>query len=269
MNPMKGSHLIGSRRMPWAILFAALLLAASVPAAFAQQASAGAPTADLVAGMVAFDKAWIPVLALSNQDKPAAARKAMAVLDAQWAAFYRSFGARFPEADWAQGVERTGAVLANASALLSKGDLPGAHAALEEVRDTWVRLRESRSIPYYVDYLNRYHESMEAVTAVTAGRTPATLGDEQIVQVRALLPEARKRWEATVSASFDAAAYGFSAAKAESLRAAEQAVLQGIARVEQALQKADREAIILAVEAMKPAFTKTFLLFGNFEGLAG
>ncbi len=222
-----------------------------------------------MAGMVAFDRAYIPALALSNQNKPEAARKAMTILDEQWAAFSRSFGARFPEPDWRQGVERTGAVFAEAGALLQKGDLPAAHEALEEVRDIWVHLREGRSIPSYVDYLNRYHESMEEVAAVTSGRTPATLGDAQIAQIRSLLPKARERWEAAVGASFDPALHGFSAAKTASLRAAEQAVLDGIVQVELALQKADRGAIIRAVDAMKPAFTKTFLMFGNFDGLGG
>jgi hypothetical protein len=266
----------GRERAPWnghtrasrVIVLAALLFAGAASAALAQQPGGGS-TAELVAGMVAFDKAYIPVLALSNQNKPDASLKAMAVLGAQWTSFSTRFAALYPEADWTQGVDRTDAVLAAAEALLKKGDLPGAHAALEEVRDIWVHLRERRSIPYYVDYLNRYHEGMEAVTGVTSGLTAASLGDEQIARVRALLPEARQRWEAAVAASFDAAAYGFSAARVESLRTAQQAVLQGIGQVERALQKGDREAIIRAVEAMKPAFTKTFLMFGDFQGLGG
>jgi len=253
---------------PWAKPFSVLLLLVAASGAFAQQ-SGGGSTTELVAGMVRFDKAYIPVLALSNQNKPDASLKAMAVLNAQWKSFASRFAALYPEADWKQGVDRTGAVLAAAEALLKKGDLPGAHAALEEVRDTWVHLRERRSIPYYLDYLNRYHESMEAVTGVTSGLTTASLGDAQIARVRSLLPEARQRWEAAVAAAFNAAAYGFSATGAESLRTAQQAVLQGIGLVEQALQKGDREAIIRTVEAMKPAFTKTFLMFGDFQGLGG
>jgi hypothetical protein len=269
MNTITTARSLSRPKALGVLLLSLLLLVGAASGALAQQAAEGGSPAELVAGMVAFDRAYIPVLALSNQNKPDASLRAMTVLDDQWLSFSRKFAARYPEAGWKQGVERTGAVLAASRALLKKGDLAGAHAALEEVRDIWVRLRESVSIPYYVDYLNRYHESMEEVTAVTSGRTPATLGEAQIEQLRSLLPEARRRWEAAVGADFDASMYGFSAARVESLRTAEQAVLQGIGQVAQALLKGDREVIIRTVEAMKPAFTKTFLMFGDFERVGG
>ncbi len=161
--------------------------------------------------------------------------------------------------------ERTTAVLLRSEELLNKGDLAGAHAALEEVRDIWVGLRSQRSIPYYVDYLNRYHESMENVTAVTAGRTADTVDEAQVQQVAALLPEARARWTATLAAPFAASTYGFSVAKADELRKGEQAVLDGISAVQQALQGGDRGALVRTVEAMKSVYTKTFLMFGDFD----
>jgi len=36
-------------------------------------------------------------------------------------------------------------------------------------------------------------------------------------------------------------------------------------QVEEALRTGDREALIRTVEAMKPVFTKTFLMFGDFD----
>ncbi len=250
-----------SRRM---LALTAIFLAAAfgVPA---ESSAADNATADLVAGMVTFDRAYIPVLALSSQNKLDASRKAIEILKEQWSVFAGQFGDRYPEADWKQGFERTAVILVRSADLLKTGDLAGAHAALEEVRDVWVDLRERRSIPYYVDYLNRYHESMENVTAVTAGRTGATLEEAQVRQVAALLPEARAKWEATLAAPFNAAAYGFAAGKADELRKAEQAVLDGIGAVGQALLTGDRDALARTVEAMKPAYTKTFLMFGDFD----
>lgn len=255
---------INHRRLPARSLALAILVAAAsgLPA---EQSAQGTPAAELVAGMVAFDRAYIPVLALSNQNKPEASRKAMTILKEQWSFFAKEFGGRYPEADWRQGFARTDAILARSEELLKNNDLAGAHGALEGVRDIFTGLRERRSIPYYVDYLNRYHESMEAVSGITAGRTAATLEDDQVGQVSALLPEARSRWAATLDAPFDATVYGFPAAKAEQLRTAEQAVMQGIRQVEQALLNGDGEALIKAVEGLKPAFTRTFLMFGDFD----
>jgi hypothetical protein len=249
--------------MVWSMALA--LLAAGASSLPAEQSVRGAPVAELVAGMVAFDRAYIPALALSNAAKPEAALKAMTILKDQWSIFARQFGSRFPEAEWKQGFERTAVVLDRSEELVRMGDLPGAHVALEEVRDIFVSLRDRQSIPYYVDFLNRYHESMEEVTAVTAGLTAGTLEEKQVQQVGALLPEARRKWQATLDAPFDAGVYGFPVARADELRKAEEAVLLGIGRVEQALRSADREALVRTVEAMKPVFTKTFLMFGDFE----
>jgi hypothetical protein len=248
--------------------FFTLALVIWVVAAFllpAQQSMAGESPTELAAGLVAFDRAYIPVLALSNQNKPDAARLAMAILKEQWSSFSRQYREFYPEPDWRKGFDRTAAILARSEELLRNGDLPGAHAALEEVRDLWMGMRERRSIPYYIDFLNRYHESMEEVTGVAAGRTAATLEEARVRQVESLLPEARRRWEQTLAAPFDPALFGFSADKAEKLRQAEQAVLQGIGQAELALGSGDREALLRALEAMKPSFTKTFLMFGDFD----
>jgi hypothetical protein len=189
----------------------------------------------------------------------------MAILKEQWSSFSGQFRDLYPEPDWTQGFDRTAVILARSAELLQKGDLADAHAALEEVRELWMGMREQRSISYYIDFLNRYHESMEEVTGVTAGRTAATLEDVQVLQVETLLPEARRRWEQTLATPLDAAVYIFSADKAAELRQAEQAVLRGIGQVEQALRSGDRGALVRAVDAMKPTFTKTFLMFGDFD----
>jgi hypothetical protein len=257
------TRTIERRAFSWSLALALMVAAATVLPA--EQVSRGAPTAELVAGMVAFDKAYIPVLALSNQNKPEASLKAMTILKSQWADFSRRFAASYPEADWTRGFDRTAAVLLRAEEQLKKGDPAAAHIVLEEVRDIFVELRAARSIAYYVDFLNHYHGSMEEVTAVTAGRTAAAVGQDQVRSVGSLLPVARAKWEATLAAPFDAAAFGFSAARVEELKKAEQAVLQGIGQVEKALETGDREALVRTVEAMKPVFTRTFLMFGDFE----
>ncbi len=176
------------------------LTAIFLAAAFGVPAESSAvdnATADLVAGMVAFDRACIPVLALSNQSKADASRMAMEILKEQWSVFAGQFGARYAEADWKERFERTTVVLVRSEELLKNDELAGAHASLKEVRGIWVDLRERRSVPYYVDYLNRYHESMENVTAATAGRTATTLEEAQVRQVAfPFLPAATGRLRA-------------------------------------------------------------------------
>jgi hypothetical protein len=245
----------------WILVLAFLLSAAGL---FAEQPPLGASTEELVAAMVALDRAYIPALALSNQDKPEASAKALDVLKKTWASFEERFANAYPQADWRQGLQGVSAAIASAEKLEAKGDLGGAHTTLEEVRAIFSRLREERAVPYYIDYLNRYHERMEEVTGVTAGTSPSALTETQVRQVAALLPAAREAWEATLAARFDAALHGFTTARAQELQAAEQAVLRGIDKAAQAVKAGDHEAIVSAVAAMKPTFTRTFLMFGDF-----
>jgi hypothetical protein len=262
LQPMKTRTAFAVRPSRSWILGLAFLLAAA--GLFAEQPPLGASTEELVTAMIALDRAYIPALALSNQDKPEASAKALGVLKEKWSSFSQRFSGAYPQADWRQGFEGVAAAIATAERLEAKGDLGAAHAALEDVRGIFSRLREERAIPYYIDYLNRYHERMEEVTAVTAGTSPAALTESQVHQVAALLPAARESWEATLAARFDAALHGFTPARAQELQAAEQAVLRGIEKAAQAVTAGDREAIVGAIAAMKPAFTRTFLMFGDF-----
>jgi hypothetical protein len=253
------THINGfPRRFDMAPFIAAvfLLIAAALPA---ETAPDGPRVNELLAGMIAFDRAYIPALALSNQDKREASRKALAILEAEWGIFEKRFALAYSGEDWRVGFEQAGLALRRAVDSETDGDLAGTHAALEDIRGILLRLRGSRSIPYYLDYLNRYHEIMESI--ITASGEPAGSAG----RLDSFLPEARREWESAIAAPFDVALYGFGTARAAELRGAELAVLDGIGMVEKARADGNRDVLVASVQRMKPAFTRVFLMFGDFE----
>jgi hypothetical protein len=233
-------------------------------------ASAASPlaAASLTDAMASFDRAYIPVLALTSQGKAEAAAGAMTILKAEWPDWVRENSAAYPDAGWALAIERVGRIISTAEGLIAKADLAGAHEALEEVRAIFMAQRDARAIPYYVDGLNHYHTAMEGLLAVTAGKSAGGLTADDLAKLASLLPEARALWTRAQEARFDAAIYGFSAARTQELQRTMEATLASIDAVDRAVKGADAEAVLKAVEGLKPAFTKAFLMFGDFEGLS-
>lgn len=238
----------------WAIAAAAVLLAAAPLSA-----------ATVTDAMVSFDKAYIPVLALTSQGKADAAAKAMSILEALWPDWVKANANAYADAGWSRDIERIGQIIGRTEGLIAKSDLAAAHEALEEVRNILMKQRDARAIPYYVDGLNHYHEAMEELTAVTTGRSVDSLTSEDLKKLASLAPEARALWTQAQQAPFDAAAYGLAAPRADELRKAMQGTLASIDAVAQAVSAGDKAAVLKAVDGLKPAFTKAFLMFGDFE----
>jgi hypothetical protein len=232
-------------------------------AALAGIAPVGAAT--ITDAMVSFDKAYIPVLALTSQGKADAAAKAMTILKAQWSDWVKANAGAYTDAGWARDIERIGQIVSRTEGLIARSDLAGAHEALEEIRNILMAQRDARAIPYFVDGLNHYHTVMEELAEVTAGKNVDNLTSEDLKKLASLTPQARVLWTQAQLAPFDAAAYGFASAKAEELRRTMQGTLASIDAVDQAARSGDKAAVLKAVDGLKPAFTKAFLMFGDFD----
>ena len=160
--------------------------------------------ATITDAMASFDRAYIPVLALTSQGKAEASSKAMTILKAEWPRWVSENAGAYADQGWSQAIAKVGQVIAESEALIAKSDLAGAHEALEQVRDILMTQRDARAISYYVDGLNHYHEAMEELAAVTAGKTAESLTAGDIERLASLLPETRALWTRAQQAPFDA-----------------------------------------------------------------
>jgi hypothetical protein len=234
-----------------------------VLAALLSVAPLGAAT--ITDAMVTFDKAYIPVLALTSQGKAEPATKAIAILKALWPDWVKANTNAYADPGWARDIDRIGQIITRTEALMAKSDLAGAHEALESVREILMAQRDARGVPYYVDGLNHYHAAMEELAAVTAGKSAASISADDLAKLGSLTPGARDLWARAQQAPFDAAVYGFAGPRAEELRRTMQGTLLSIEAVDQAVRSGDRAAVLKAVDGLKPAFTKAFLMFGDFD----
>jgi hypothetical protein len=131
---------------------AAFLAAILLLAVFGVVDARAAAERGVLAAMVRFDRTYIPALALSNQGKLEQTKKAMARLQDEWGRFRDEYGSYEGDVRWKEALRRVGDALGEAAMYLGDGELPKMHEVLEE-----------RSMDYYVDKLNRYHETMEEV----------------------------------------------------------------------------------------------------------
>jgi hypothetical protein len=240
----------------------AALAGAAAPGAFA---AAPDPTrAALVTDMASLDRLYIAALALSNQGKPEAAARVMPALRDRAAQFNARHSSDFgQDLGWTTGLAEVTSLIDAAEAGLSGGSLAEVHETLEGIRAVFMRLREERKIEYYVDYLNAYHTVMEEASAVAVGKTAQGFSAADIRAAAGFIPLLRRSWAAALSAEFDPGLYLFTDARTTELRKAMQGTLASIDALDAAVKGGSGDKVLAAVNALKPAFTRSFLVFGD------
>jgi hypothetical protein len=222
--------------------------------------------AGLVDDMVAFDRAYIPALAVTTEGKLPESQRAMEQLNKQWASFKQQHTtAQGDDKQWKSDLAKIDRMIGDADVIVAGGvDVVKAHEALEGVRLTMLDMRARIKTPYYLDAVTSFHHPMEEIVLTAKDKSPDTFGDAEIAKIRAALPGAEKRWSAVKAARVEPA-FGLNTEQQQNLAklvANESAALETLKQV---LAGNDRAAIIKAALAIKPPFAKIFVSFGNFE----
>ncbi len=219
---------------------------------------------NLVKAMLALDRTFIPAWTLTgpeNEDDPA---PAMQTLLKEWAFFEaRFYYYERQDTSWQAAFDRIDAVLHQAEESDAGGNRTAAHAALEEVRSTFVALRDSNGIEYFLDGLIAFQGPMETIVNLVRGRTARNLTSSQVNAIRGLFPEARAQWNSVRSWPFDPSLHNFDEEQGARLR--EQIALENNALdiLEQALGSGSRNSIIVAAQGIEPEFHQLYRLFGD------
>lgn len=238
-----------------ALLAAALWLPAAAPAGIEED-------------MVALDRAYIPALAVTSQEKLAESQRAMALLNRQWAEFkQRNPAPRAGDPQWPADLAAIDQFIAETDRIVAgDGKLAQAHEVLEGIRATLMDYRARNKMPYYLDVLTHFHDAMEEIALLAQGRTPATLGDEQVVKLEAALAAADQRWQTVLAARVEPA-FALTAARQQSLDQLLAGQSRALDTLREALAGGDRAAQLKAAQGIKPAFAKIYMSFGDFAAL--
>ena len=242
--------------------FSAFLVIASLFAV-----DAFAVPASVIPAMAGLDKAYIPALGLSGQpDQQAKAKIAFVTFEGAWDSFQSTFAAQDGfDAEWKEDLERVDHAIQKAKkALLDNSDGPTAHEALEAVRMAFLESRSRQKVPYFIDSLTLFHNSMEDLLNNKPARKMADWSVSERMGFSADLDVAIARWK-KVKAMEGLLSAAALPAKAEAVyRSQWQTIDSVMAATKSALDSGDEKAFTEKLGQLKPNFIKTFFLFGNF-----
>lgn len=221
--------------------------------------------AGLKEDMIALDRAYIPALAVTTEGKLPESQRAMELLNKQWALFKKQHAAtKGGDAQWSKDMAGIDRMIADANKVVAGGvDLVKAHEALEGVRMTMLAMRARSRMPYYLDALTRFHDPMEDIVLAAKDKTPETFADADLTKIRTALPEAEKRW-AEVKATRVDPAFALSPEQQKTLAGLIATESEALDNLKKALAGNDRAALIKAAVAIKPAFARIYMSFGDF-----
>ena len=240
------------------------------PFAFAIAMAATPACAGVHEDMVALDRAYVPALALTNQPKAEPAQKALAKLRSAWNRFngtYATAPSGYEAATWAKSGAEVEAAITAAEKSMAAGRSAAAHDDLERVRDSQFALRRASRQPYFMDDLTAYHAAMEAIASPAAAKTAATISDADIAAIVAALPGAKRTWQDVLANRAQAGKHGLSVDTEPLVQRDIDATTQILADLDAALATGDRARIAEKAMASKPAFSRLFQKFGDFDGL--
>ncbi len=225
--------------------------------------------ANIQKDFVAFDRAFIPPLAITNQEKVKPSRKAMKILIQDWEAFKAKYYDSNPkDAKWKEDFDRIERQIREAAKIVKSGEkLMSAHEALEEIRIITLELRKRNNIPYFLDPMTEFHTLMEQIFHAGKDNSPEDLDAGMIDDLKEAVAEAKALWRKIGEFPFDKDLYGFSDAMVAQMKKYHEAEAAALDNVNKAIDSGDKKAIIKAAMGVKSNYAQTYKMFGDFDRL--
>jgi len=220
--------------------------------------------------MVAFDRAYIPALALTNSGDAAKAKKAVALLVVRWQELRAKYvAAPTFNPQWRADFDSINAMILTADRMMIEGQpLQEAHGVLEGVRTVLKDLRLGYGISYDLDALTQFHEPMEAIALAVDGKTAAQLTADDLATIEEQWRYADSIWQGQVAkATFDPALFQLSADQEARLREELRLETGIMLELKAALDARDKARVIQSAAALKPHFATLYKLFGDFSAV--
>lgn len=231
---------------------------------FAASVSAGDA---LLSDFAAFDRAFIPPLALTNQEKVAPSKKAIEILKTNWAEFKaRHYKGKPKDPKWKQDLDRVESkILESEGIILTERDLMDAHEILESIRFALMGLRKRNGIDYYLDHLSEFHEHMEAIVHTASERDAGSVTEKDRDILKKECAEAVRVWDRIQDFAFDQNLFGFNEQKETRRKELIKMESQALSRLQKALERDDPDLILKSAKEIRPHYAALYKLFGDFR----
>lgn len=225
-----------------------------------------AEASGLTRAFIEFDQAFIPALALTNQNKPAQAKHALDRLREAWESGLAGVMTRAFVDDnaWPGDITKVVEAMVKAHLLLESDQCLEAHEALEPIRDLLMHARDRNDFAYPLDRLAEFHAVMEEIVKPAMKATPADVTPEYAQRVERLAAHASDLWSKVEQTDFALDEFGLSADKQKrfaSLLKQERAAIDALTA---ALDADDPAKLLAAARAIKPPFAQAYMAFGKF-----
>lgn len=226
---------------------------------------------DLMKDFVSFDRAFIPPLALTNQEKVNPSKKGMGLLKENWSAFkLKHYEANPKDPQWKKGLDGIEERMLKAGRIVAGGKgLMEAHEILEEIRYAFMNLRKRNGIDYYLDHLTEFHGHMEAIMHTVSERDAGSFTTKDKEYVARECAEAVKIWSRVQSLAFDKQLFGFDEKKVAGMRDLMEKEADVLRRLQKALEGEDKALIIESAKKIRPIYAQLYKMFGDFEAVTG
>jgi hypothetical protein len=234
-------------------------------------ATAAIANETLMKDFVSFDRAFIPPLALTNQEKVNPSKQAMALLKENWTAFKgKHYEANPKDAQWKADLDKVESSIREAGRIIETGkNLMEAHERLEEIRYAFMALRKRNNMDYYLDHLSEFHEHMEAIIHTATERDAGSLSPKDKESLGKECAQASSIWERIQGLRFDAALYGFNDQKLAEMKDLIRKESESLGRLKTALGGSDNALIIKSAKEIRPNYANLYKMFGDFERVGG
>ena len=223
--------------------------------------------ADIKKDFVAFDRAFIPPLAITNQEKVNPSRKAMKILMQNWEEFKAKYYNSNPQdPKWKEDFDRIDRQIREAAKIVKDGtDLMAAHEALEEIRTITMDLRKRNNMDYFLDPLTEFHILMETIFHTGKDNSPEDLNQGMISDLKETVSEAQALWAKIGKVPFDKDLYGFTDQMVAQMKQYHSAETKALDMVQKAIETGDKKAIIAAAKGVKDSYAQLYKMFGDFD----
>lgn len=227
----------------------------------------GFTTETLMKDFVSFDKAFIPPLALTNQEKVNPSKKAMQILKETWSTFKsRHYEGNPKDAQWKKDLDGVEARILKADGIVKGGsNLMEAHEILEEIRYAFMNLRKRNNIEYYLDHLSVFHEHMEAILHTASERDAGSFTIKDKEHIGKECAVAIRLWDEIQSLPFDRALFGFDDQKLAQMKELLNGEAKALSDLKKALGGEDNALIIKKAKAVRPEYAQLYKMFGDFD----
>ena len=223
--------------------------------------------ANIKKDFAAFDRAFIPPLAITNQEKVKPSRKAMKILKQEWETFKAKYYDSNPkDPKWKEDFDRIENQIQEAAKIVKSGTkLMSAHEALEEIRIITLELRKRNNIDYYLDPLTQFHILMEQIFHTGKDNSPEDLDKGMINDLKEAVAEAQALWQKIEKTPFDKDLYGFGDAMVAQMKGFQKAEAAALDKVNKAIDSGDKKSIIKAAKGVKSNYAQMYKMFGDFD----